>query len=151
MEASDIAAQQALVPDPESRFSGWPLRVDYIDGREWRLASDFLYRLADGRVCTVRKGFVFDWASIPRPLYWLYPPAGSSGNPYGVAALVHDWLYSHRKIAGQTITRRDADRVFLEIMRYVGCRWTLARVMYRAVRVGGWVPWVRRRAEDIIP
>ena len=141
----------SMIPDPESRFTGLPLELIYIDGIDWIIKGAVTYRTEAGEHCTVRRGFVFDFASVPRPLYCLYPPAGTKGNPYGVAALVHDWLYVHRKIDGRPITRREADAVFYEIMRYVGCRRTLAYAMWIAVRVGGWIPWMRRKQEDVIP
>lgn len=147
--SADIST--CVIPDPENRFSWMPPQVEYIDGIEWKLLHDVAYRTYTGETCTVRKGFVFDWASIPRPMFWLYPPAGSSGNPYGIAALFHDWLYCHRKIGGREITRSQADDLFYEIMRYVGCRRTLAVTMWLAVRTGGWIPWNARKPEDIIP
>jgi len=38
---------------------------------------------------TIPKGFVTDYASVPRYLWWLYPPVGG----YDDAAVVHDYLY----------------------------------------------------------
>ena len=135
---------------PDFRFKGLPPLTEYIDGTNCRLVREVGYTTKAGPIITVRVPFVFDWASIPRMFQWLYPPCGIEGNPYGIAALVHDWLYVHRKIEGEPITRFRADQVFYEVMRYVGCRWTLARLMYRAVRVGGWMPWNNRKPEDII-
>ena len=130
----------AEVPPPRdlSRFTGWPLTVEFIDGRRWRVHQDISYRTAAGEVSTVRAGFVFDFASIPKILWPLVPPAGDGHNLYGLAAVWHDWLYVHRQIGGRAITRREADALFLEIMLYVGVRPLLARAMYPAVRVVGW-------------
>jgi hypothetical protein len=153
----DVKAQTQTFPNQEHRFTGLPLNVDYIDGANWVLRRRVVYVAKDERAVAVREGFEFDFASIPRPLYWLYPPTGQAGNPYGIAALVHDWLYCHRKLLrpGQieesAVTRREADDMFYEIMRYVGCRRTLAWTMWLAVRTGGWIPWNRRKAKDIIP
>jgi hypothetical protein len=129
----------AEVPPPRdlSRFTGWPLTVEFIDGRRWRVHRDISYRTGAGEVSTVRAGFVFDFASIPKVLWPLVPPAGDGHNLYGLAAVWHDWLYKRRKIGGRTITRREADALFLEIMLYVGVRPWLARAMYRAVRLMG--------------
>lgn len=145
-----MAPDDLPVPDPENRFIGW-IAVEYIDGKDWRLLQDFGYRTETGEVTTVRKEFIFDFASVPRIFQWLYPAPGDSQNPYGVAALVHDWLYAHRKIAGHPVTRREADALFYEILRYVGCRRTLCWTMWAAVRVGGWWPWNRRKSEDLMP
>jgi hypothetical protein len=139
------------VPDPEHRFAWLPPRVEYIDGVEWKLMNIVQYRTAAGEVSTVKRGFIFDFASVPRPLAWLYPAAGDGSNHYGIAALFHDWLYAHRKIKDRPITRREADAIFYEIMRYVGCRRTLAWTMWLAVRTGGWLPWARRKPHEVIP
>ena len=131
----------SIVPDPEGRFAGLPLRVSYVDGRLWRLEADASYRIATGpaagQVSTVRAGFVFDWASIPRPFWVALPPAGTGGAHYGIAACWHDWYMVHHAVEGIPITRRQADDIFHEIMVYVGVSRWLARVMWIAVRAHG--------------
>jgi len=121
--------------DPDQRFTGLPLRVEHLDGPTWELVREVTYRTKDGELITVTQGFHFDFASVPRGLWWLYPPQGTKGNPYGIAALVHDWLVRHEKIGDRSITRKEADGVFLEILRYLEVRTTLAYTMYWAVRV----------------
>jgi len=128
-------------PDPDCRFTGLPLRVEHVDGPTWELVREVTYRTESGKLCTVRVPFRFDFASVPRRLQWLYPPQGTKGNPYGIAALIHDWLLKHKKIGGRDITRKEADDIFLEIMLYLNCRKTLAYTMYSAVRVHGMMPW----------
>ena len=136
-----IQAEVAAPPRDLFRFTGWPLTVEYVDGRRWRVHQDISYRTAAGEISTIRAGFVFDFASIPRLLWPLAAPAGDGHNFYGLAAAWHDWLYAHRKIGGRLITRREADALFLEIMLYVGVRPWLAQVMYRAVRLAGAFVW----------
>ena len=103
-------------PDPDYRFTGLPLRVEHVDGQTWELVREVTYRTMAGELSAVRTGFHFDFASVPRALWWLYPPHGTKGNPYGIAALIHDWIYAHRKIGGRRVTRKEADDLFLEIM-----------------------------------
>lgn len=126
-----------------SSFSGGDLVFGYVDGREWIVPHDMSYCLLDGRVSTVRAGFHFDFASVPRVFWRLVPPAGLKRNPYGLAAVWHDWLYQHQAIGGRSITRAEADNVMLEIMFYIGVNGRLATTIYRAVRAGGWLPWWR--------
>lgn len=141
-----------ITNDPEKRFTGLPLHVEYVDGVKWLLDADVSYRTEAGEISTVKRGFVFDFASVPRPLWFLYPPAGTTGNPYGIAALVHDWLCAHRKIGGREITFSEANGIFREILLYLGCRPTLAWTMYLAVQSPfGWWLWHKRKKEDIIP
>ena len=127
--------------DPDHRFTGLPLRVEYINGVTWRLVDCVSYTTMAGELSTVRTGFEFDFASVPRPLWWLLPPAGIGGNPYGIAAMFHDWLYSHKQIYGRNIKRNEADDLFLEIMLYTGVNTFVAHVMWSQVRMWGWVVW----------
>ena len=138
------------IPNPEGRILG-EIIVKYIDGRNWELVYDVAYRTLKGELSTVHAPFIFDFASIPRIFWFFYPPTGNIGSPYGIAALFHDYLYCHRKIDGRPITRKEADLLFYEIMAYTGVGWFTRHRMYRAVRMFGWIPWGRRKPEDIIP
>lgn len=104
----------------------------------------FPTRRTGGEFTTVRAGFAFDFASIPRFLWPLAPPAGDGKNLYGLAAVWHDWLYVHRRINGRPIQRIEADELFLEIMLHVKVQPWIARTMYRAVRLFGGSVWSRR-------
>jgi hypothetical protein len=137
--------------DPEKRFIGWPIKAAYINGVDWKLLEDIGYITKAGEISTIRKGFIWDFASIPWVLQWLYPSAGDGNKPYGIAATWHDWLYAHRKIGNRPITRQEADDLFYEIMRYTGVGWWTSARMWRAVRLFGAVVWNRRKPEDIIP
>lgn len=145
-------ADEFHLADPEHRFNGLPLLTTmHVDGDEWRLERALSYKTAKGEVIIVPEGFEFDFASIPSALQWLYPKTGCSGSPYGIAALIHDWLYCHRKIEGVSITREQADDMFYEVARYCGCTWWTASRMYRWIRIAGWIVWGARKPGDIIP
>lgn len=105
------------------------------DGRRWRLVFSFQYHLGteySNDFISVPAGFVTDFASTPPPIWWLIPPWGK----YGKAAIVHDYLYQ----TGQR-TRLEADDIFKEAMTVLGvARWRI-EVMYRAVRLFGWLAW----------
>lgn len=140
------------LPDPEHRFDGLPLLTEMnIDGDEWRLMRTVRYRTATGERIIIPAGFVFDFASIPSAFQWLYPKTGCDGSPYSYAALIHDYLYCHRHIGARPIKRKEADEMFYEVARYCGCSWWTSSRMYRWVRAFGWIPWGRRKPEDIIP
>ena len=91
---------------------------------------------------TVRKGFVFDGASVPRALWWL------CGNPFEVprvaASLAHDWLY-----AAHVTDRETADKIFREICRMVGVNYFRRNVEYLALRPFGDKAWYSHGPVDV--
>lgn len=120
---------------------------------EWTLTSPLTYQ---GKYdeWVVPSGFSTDFASVPRFLWWLFPPYGR----HTKAAVVHDYLYAERPLAlyasrgkrgvpgYHTITRVDADGLFRRMMRELGVPAWRRWAMYLGVRLGGWVVWRRRRA-----
>ena len=87
-----------------------------------------------GYSITVKKGFDFDGASIPK---WLWSIYGSplNGN-YVVASLIHDGLY-----ASQKVSKRISDRVFLDIMKQSNVGYLKRTSMYLAVTLFGDKDW----------
>lgn len=115
-----------------------PVAVETVDGRRWTVREPYTWR-----TWTVPVGFVTDFASTPRAIWWWLPPAG----PYVGAAVLHDWWY-----ATDGMSRREADRLFLEAMREAGVPAPRRAVMYAAVRAAGWRAWRRyRRATPATP
>jgi hypothetical protein len=132
-----IPALAYIPDDPEHRFTGFPLVVAYIDGVRWLVIQELSYLLQDGRISTIHVDFPTDFASIPRALWNIYPPAGNGKDRYGVAALWHDWLCEHRQIEGMPCTSREAVDLFREIMEYIGVDGVTVRTMYWSVRLFG--------------
>ena len=87
-----------------------------------------------GYSVTVKKGFDFDGASIPK---WLWSIYGSplNGN-YVVASLIHDGLY-----ASQKVSKRISDKIFLDIMKQSNVGYIKRTSMYLAVKVFGGKDW----------
>jgi hypothetical protein len=82
----------------------------YPDGDDcWYLETDFHIRIKD-RIFTIKKGFDFDGASIPKKVWSII------GHPMQMwillAALPHDGWY-----ASNLISRKEADNLFLEIIQ----------------------------------
>ena len=128
-----------------------PLQLQFIDGKHWAVLSPFEYRLGteDGEESIIIPiGFETDFASIPRGLWNIFPPAG----PYGKAAVIHDWMYQYRTVLTPTGTRLcdrgEADRALREGMEVLGCGWTTRHVIYTGVRLGGWRPWRTYRSQE---
>lgn len=119
-----------------------PLIVKHLDGLRWELVEEFFYHIGseDGpEVIHVPKGFITDFASIPRAFWTII---GHPTGKYGKAAVIHDHLYHT-----QTVTRGRADRIFLEAMKVLKVSWWRRRMMWLAVRSFGWRPWNRHKKE----
>lgn len=126
-----------MPPKPQkirSRFER-PLVCSKTTAHEWTVYEPLVYHSALFARCglespiIVPSFFSTDFASVPRPLWNLFPPDGS----YTPAAVVHDWLY--RKTV---FPRSLCDAVFLEAMKACGTTWAERTVMYLAVRLCGW-------------
>ncbi len=87
-----------------------------------------------GYSVTVKKGFDFDGASIPK---WLWSLYGSplNGN-YVVASLIHDGLY-----ASQKVTKCVSDKIFLDVMKQSNVEYIKRTSMYLAVKIFGGKDW----------
>ena len=107
-------------------------------GRLFVLAEPICYEvggLGSGEPIDVPKGFVTDFASIPR----IFLPI--IGQEHGRrAAIVHDWLYATDGLNGK-YTRQQCDQIFLEALGILDVSWVKRHLMYLAVRAGGWLPW----------
>jgi len=101
---------------------------------EWVLNQDFIYyRWAKGSKnnITIPKDFVFNWASLPRVFYIIGTPMATDTL---IWALLHDYAY-HK----QTMTRKQADELFNEVMILTKV-WTIKRcIYYLGVRIWWWV------------
>jgi len=74
--------------------------------------------------------FVSDGASVPRPLWWLFPPFGR----YLWAAIVHDWLCKEGAKGRCRYNHKQAAAIFREAMRVLGVGAVSRNAMYFAVR-----------------
>lgn len=130
------------------RFPAAPKTDDlpYIGDGTWSVVEKpYALWLGGNRKVLVEARYVTDWASIPRLFRSIIPKRGR----YSPAALVHDWLYaSHHVLHSgkpEEITRKEADKIFLEIMADLGVGWLKRKTMYRAVRLGGWRSWGKEK------
>ena len=109
------------------------LKVNIIKEDVFILSEDKTVESLGCRV-TIKKGFDFDGASIPK---WLWSIYGSplNGN-YVVASLIHDGLY-----ASQKVSKRVSDKIFLDVMKQSNVGYIKRTSMYLAVRVLGSKDW----------
>ena len=109
------------------------LKVNIVDDNVFILFEDVVVESL-GYSVTVKKGFDFDGASIPK---WLWSIYGSplNGN-YVVASLIHDGLY-----ASQKVSKRVSDKIFLDTMKQSNVGYIKRTSMYLAVKMLGGKDW----------
>jgi len=119
------------------------------DGLNWDVERQFDFyigELGSNVFSRVHKGFTTNLASIPRLARLFVPKTGK----HDQAATLHDQGYEYRvifirqadgKIKAVEKDRAYWDRVFYDALLVLGVRKTRAWLMYRAVRMGGWVAW----------
>lgn len=108
------------------------------DDINWVVLEDFYYDtdvlltgVSSHRVVALR-GFTTDFASIPRLLWTLI--GGPAEGRYRKIAVIHDVLYRTKGLA----TRKEADAVLYEGMKFSGCSWHQRWAIYLGVRMGGY-------------
>ena len=121
-----------------------PIVMQHPDNvNNWVLCSAFRYNDGDGDQ-EIPKGFVFDFASVPRIFWNLISPTqlGDEG------PVKHDWKYKNG-----IGTRESADKQFLRDMEKDGVKWWRRQAAYRAVRAFGWKYWAKGPAviEEFAP
>lgn len=109
------------------------LKVNIVDDNVFILFEDVVVESL-GYNITVKKGFDFDGASIPK---WLWSIYGSplNGN-YVVASLIHDGLY-----ASQKVSKSVSDKIFLDVMKQSNVGYIKRTSMYLAVKMFGGKDW----------
>ena len=123
-----------------------PEFVDITEGRQtqrYRLRGSLsVYSAVLDRIITVPDGFEFDGESIPTGLQWLVKRFGASKR----GAAVHDYLYrygGYRLPNGtlQSVTRRQADDVYAELLQLKGLPAWRANLRWLTLRAVGWAAW----------
>lgn len=100
--------------------------------RKYILMRKYSYKIHN-RIIEVPANFITDLASTPKILWNIFEPAGKN---YTRSALVHDYLYSKNCIYTD-ISRKEADKIFLEIMKERGVSFWKRHLMFIAVRMFG--------------
>lgn len=112
------------------------------DGRNWTVEASFNCHsdLVD-RDFHIPSGFKTDFASVPQILWNIIPPTGR----YAQAAVLHDWLY--RCQDQHNFTRKQCDQIFNEAMKTLNVKTWRRILIYRGVRIGGWLAWSQNKKD----
>lgn len=108
-----------------------------------KLLEEVIYHLPDGKILSIKPGFIFDGASIPK-ICWT-----SIGHPlehrFIYAALLHDALYG-----AQLLERKIADQYFYSFLKkFAGVNPFTAWKMYTGVRWFGSGAWDEKTEKQI--
>lgn len=111
------------------------LRTKYAR-REWKTLQSWEFPLPSGDIMMVPKGYIFDGASVPRPLYVLFNPTGR----LFYASLAHDFAVKEQKIVANgkelPMTDKLSDDLFWWLARESGVSRPNAWLAWAGVRIG---------------
>ena len=120
----------------------------YIDGRWWYLQNpdnQWGYVTKGGIRISPNDGFVFDFASVPRLLWPIFPPTGDGPRKaYGPAACMHDHMYRHHQFS-----KARTEQLFLEMMNALNVRFTARVCIYLGPKLFGFGAWKKQGGVDV--
>ena len=121
-----------------------------LSTRNWMLTDDWKYNI-DGTEYVIPAGFEFDGASIPKFLRTFFSPVGV----LLIGGLVHDYAYKYKTLLKVNkketmgeITQKRADEIFRDINVVVNGFYTMNRLAYWSLRIGGFVAWNGHRKRN---
>lgn len=109
-----------------------PIRVEWVHLDKFKLLESRFYTLSDRKLIRIPKGYLTNFASVPKILRCFFDQSGRWNN----ATILHDYLYDNR-----IGTRKQADLEFLRCMRQDKVPRFDRNAYYRAVRLFGWLKW----------
>ena len=121
-----------------------------LSTRNWILKEDWKYNI-DGTEYVIPAGFQFDGASIPKFLRTFFSPVGV----LLIGGLVHDYAYKYKTLLKKNkkdtmgeITQKKADQIFRDINIIVNGFYSMNRLAYWSLRLGGFVAWNGHRKRN---
>jgi hypothetical protein len=130
-----------IIQDLETCLADPDAKTPWLTGRgtHWELTQDYVLTIttppASPKRYVVPAGYIFDGASIPAALWWMFPATYA---PAWRAAAFHDRAYSHWY---EHMSKAFADEAFRQIMLREGAPRWVASAFHWAVSTfgkGGW-------------
>ena len=121
-----------------------------LSTRNWVLTEDWKYNIDDEEY-VIPAGFQFDGASIPKFLRAFFSPVGV----LLMGGLVHDYAYKYKTLLQKNkkdtmgeLTQKRADEIFRDINIIVNGFYTMNRLAYWSLRIGGFMAWNGHRKRN---
>jgi hypothetical protein len=115
---------------------------------EWVVLDEYIFwshRLMQPIV--VPRWFITDLASIPR----IFKPLISVNERHRLASIPHDLIYTLQALGQSTIKRKEADKVLSDFCKLQHVSNATRRMIYWAVRAGGWAVWGKTQKRMFAP
>jgi len=117
-------------------------RGELIGKNRWKNLETFEYHVGEfpsKEVITVEKGFMTDFASVPRIFWAIISPIDT----HAKAAVIHDYCYYYAPY-----NRKISDQIFHEALKVLNVPPWKVWCMYRGVRIGSWYAWWKHRRRE---
>ena len=126
--------------------------------RRWVVLDNWYFTLEDGTEIVLHKGFEFDGASVPRPLWFFLSPTGLLLIP----GLLHDYGYKYNQLwqkdsNGQIVaykkdaTREEWDELFWKVGQQINGLAVIDYIAYLGVKYFGKGAWNKHRKANAQP
>ncbi len=120
--------------------------------RKWEVVEDWEYQLPGGPKVVIPKTFVFDGASVPRPLWGILSPTGLLLIP----GLIHDFAYRYDYLWAmddkgspykfkENAGRKYWDKIFREVGIHINGMRLLDTIAWLALATMGCLAWKANR------
>ena len=109
---------------------------------KYQILHDIVVFIAPATPIIVYKGSLTDFASIPKVFHVLID---KDDNAIAIASLVHDVLYK-----SEWVSRRVADGILLQLMKYRQAPLWKRVMVYAGVRMGGWLVWLNHNKKEVM-
>jgi hypothetical protein len=106
------------------------VRVEQVGDVLWRLLAPIVWHGPAGDY-VVPAGYVTDFASVPRVMWWFAPQSGR----WNAAAIIHDWLITDLLPTG-AIRSAEVDKTFRSALAELGVPFAKRWLMWAGVRWG---------------
>lgn len=160
---ADYPPEPTVDPVPFDTKCGYFKRICHwlVYTKKWKVSKDWYFRLYNGVIIKIPKGFVTDGASVPKLFRALLTPSGI----LFVAGIIHDYAYRNDKLMGmKTDTlgnfteefdfsvkggREYWDFVFMKTGVQTSGLYVIPRLAYCNLLVFGWIAWNRYRKKEL--